>query len=77
LNAAEKLGLDIEKLKADMKSKDVEDVLGGNMSIAQTLGINGTPAFIIDDKLIPGAVGYETLVGTVEQVRDAGGCKVC
>lgn len=77
LKVAEKVGLDIDQLQLDMKSKDVEDILGANMSVAQTLGINGTPAFIIDDRLIPGAVGYETLAGTVEQVREAGGCKLC
>jgi len=77
LKVAEKLGLDIDQLKTDMQSKDIEELLGANMSVAQSLGINGTPAFIIDDKLIPGAVGYETLAGTVGQIREAGGCKVC
>ena len=77
LKAAERVGLDVEKLKVDMKSQDVEQVIAGNMAVAQSLGINGTPAFIIDDKLIPGAVGYETLAGTVSQVREGGGCKVC
>ena len=77
LKVAEKVGLDVERLKQDMQSPEIEQTLGANMSVAQSLGINGTPAFIIDDKLIPGAVGFETLAGTVEQVRDAGGCKIC
>ncbi len=77
LKVAEKVGLDVDKLKQDMNSKQVEETLGANMAVAQSLGINGTPAFIIDDKLIPGAVGYETLAGTVNEVREGGGCKVC
>ncbi len=77
LRVAEKLGLDIDKLKQDMESNDIERVLQTNVAVAQSLGINGTPAFIIDDKLIPGAVGYEALASSVGEVRDAGGCKIC
>ncbi len=77
LRVAEKLGLDIDKLKQDMESNDVERVLQTNLAVAQSLGINGTPAFIIDDKLIPGAVGYEALASSVGEVRDSGGCKIC
>ncbi len=77
MRVAKKIGLDVDKLKADMTSPEIENTLRSNMAIAQLLGINGTPAFIIDDKLIPGAVGYETLAGTVNQIREAGGCKIC
>lgn len=77
LRVAAKIGLDVGQLKSDMKSEDIDKTLSANMAVAQSLGINGTPAFIIDDKLIPGAVGYETLAGTVNQVRQGGGCKFC
>lgn len=77
LRLAEKLGLDIDKLKEDMDSNEIERIIQTNAAVAQSLGINGTPAFIIDDKLIPGAVGYEALAGTVGEIRSNGGCKVC
>ena len=77
LKVAKNIGLDVDKLKKDMESPDVDKVLGTNMATAQALGINGTPAFVIDDKLIPGAVGYQTLSSTVDQIRKDGGCKVC
>jgi protein-disulfide isomerase len=41
------------------------------------LKIQGTPAFIIDQTVIPGAVGFDALAAAVKQVRDNGGCKLC
>jgi len=77
MDIAKSVGLDVEKLKADMESEDVGNTLEANMSIAQKLGIQGTPAFIVDETLIPGAIGYEGLSASVKLVRDQGGCKVC
>ncbi|WP_119391432.1 DsbA family protein [Taklimakanibacter lacteus] len=74
---AEAQGLDLKKLKADMDSDEVNQVINRNMQLADSLKIQGTPAFIIDQTVIPGAVGYEALVATVRQVRDNGGCKLC
>ena len=74
---ARSVGLDVGKLKTDMKSDDVTRVIQRNMMLAEALRIEGTPAFIIDDVLIPGAVGFEALTATVKGVRDQGGCKVC
>ncbi len=77
LRIAEKIGLDLTQLKEDMKSEEIDGVIRGNMATAQALNINGTPAFIIDDKVLPGAVGYSALAGVINQVRDSGGCKIC
>lgn len=77
MNVAQKVGLDVAQLRADMEDPAIEITLRTNMAIAQDLGINGTPAFIVDDTIIPGAVGFETLAGTVKEVRDSGGCQIC
>jgi protein-disulfide isomerase len=77
LAIAGQVGLDVEKLKRDMDSTDVTSVIDANMKLAETLTIQGTPAFIIDKTLIPGAIGYEGLAAAVKDVRDAGGCQVC
>jgi protein-disulfide isomerase len=74
---AEAAGLDVKKLKADMEGDEVSQVITRNMQLADSLKIQGTPAFIIDETVIPGAVGYEALVAAVKQVRDNGGCKLC
>ncbi len=74
---AKEHGLDLKKLKADMQADEVSQVINRNMQLADSLKIQGTPAFIIDETVIPGAVGYEALAAAVKQVRDNGGCKLC
>jgi protein-disulfide isomerase len=77
MQVAEQVGLDLEKLKADMESKAVSDVIGRNYSLAESLSINGTPSFVIDEALEPGYVQYDVLAGHVSAVRQNGGCRVC
>lgn len=71
------VGLDVERLKEDMKSAEIDSVIQRNMSLAEALNIQGTPAFIIDETIIPGAIGYDGLAAAVKQVRDNGGCQIC
>ncbi len=77
LRVAEKVGLDIDKLKEDMDSSEVNQIIAGNMKTAQALGIQGTPAFLVGQNLVPGAVGFSALSELVSSVRKSGGCKVC
>ena len=74
---AEATGLDVKKLKADMEADEVNQIINRNMQLADSLKIQGTPAFIIDETVIPGAVGFDALAAAVKQVRDNGGCKLC
>jgi protein-disulfide isomerase len=75
---AEKLGLDMTKLKADATSADVAKQLQSNRQLADKLGIQGTPHFIIDDKVIPGAPDnlFDQLASLIGDVRKTG-CKYC
>jgi protein-disulfide isomerase len=77
LEIAKQVGLDVEKLKVDMESEAVADVIRRNYSLAEALSINGTPSFIIDDALEHGYVSFDVLVQHVATVRQNGGCKVC
>jgi protein-disulfide isomerase len=74
---AEASGIDVKKLKADMEADEITQIITRNMQLADSLKIQGTPAFIIDETVIPGAVGYDALAAAVKQVRDNGGCKLC
>lgn len=53
---ARKAGLDVDQLKADMKSPEVDYALAASHNLAQTVGIDGTPAFIINGRIREGAV---------------------
>jgi protein-disulfide isomerase len=66
---AGKLGLDLERLKADMQSPEIERHLRDTVEIARELGITGTPAFVVRGKVIPGAVDLGTLQRLVAQAR--------
>jgi protein-disulfide isomerase len=69
LKTAQSVGLDVEKLKKDMTQPAVEDQLKRNMELARSLDINGTPAFIIGDRIIPGVVDADTMKKLIEQSR--------
>jgi protein-disulfide isomerase len=58
---AQKAGLDVDKLRADMKSPEVDVALAASHGLAETIGIDGTPAFIIDGKIREGALDDDTL----------------
>ena len=70
---AKKLDLDVAQLKKDADSKDVRVQLEETATLARSLGISGTPAFIINDKLSPGYIGYETMEAEIKNARDEQG----
>ena len=63
------LGMDYKKLREDMKDPKIQQVLQKNYQLATTLGINGTPAFVIGERLIPGAVGVDALTQIIKEER--------
>ena len=69
-NAAAQLGLDVVRLKDDMAAPEVDQELQQNYNLAERLGINGTPAFVIGDTLIPGAIKLEDLKAHIAKARD-------
>jgi protein-disulfide isomerase len=78
LRIAEKLGLDMARLKKDMASADVKKEIEDTRKLAAKLGIQGTPHFLVGDRIIPGAPENlgELLLQNVKEVRKDG-CKVC
>ena len=61
------LGLDMDKFRVDREA--VMPILEKNHSLANTLGINGTPAFVIGDRLLPGAADAAALGELIAAVR--------
>ncbi len=66
---AEQVGLDTDKLEKDMASDEINQALQNNFILGQSLGISGTPAFIIGDEIIPGAIGLDQLEAKIDGVR--------
>ena len=67
--AAEAVGLDPDRLEADMAAPDVNAAIQANYALANELGIEGTPAFVIGTQLIPGAVDKARLEQLIREAR--------
>ena len=72
MRIAEESGLDMDRLREDMAGDAVDAHIADSMALAEALGINGTPAFVVGDTLVPGAVPIEDLVGLIASKRDEG-----
>ena len=66
---ADKLGLDGGRLLRDMDDPVIKARLEANVALAHQLGLQGTPAMIIGQKLIPGAVELADLQRAVAEAR--------
>lgn len=70
-------GLDMDRLKRDMENPATLETIARNLALAQSLAINGTPAFIVDDKLFPGYLPKAELANAIAEVRAKGSCLLC
>lgn len=66
---AETLDLDADLILAGMNSPEVADDLARTQTLAQQLGISGTPAFIMGDQLVPGYVPLDGMRDLVANLR--------
>ena len=57
---AQKVGLDMAKLKIDMQNPEIDAAIAASKALATRAGIDGTPTFIINGVVHPGAVDDET-----------------
>lgn len=72
---SEKLGLNYEALKKDMSDEKINNSLTNNYNLATALGINGTPAYIVGEQIVPGAIDAESLTRIVAIERTKPGVK--
>ncbi len=66
---AERAGYDTAQVRRKMKDPAVQNEIATNSRLANELGITGTPAFIIGDQIVPGAVDLATLKQLVRAAR--------
>lgn len=69
LAIAGELGLDAARLKGDMNKPEISATIERNRALARDLGIRGTPAFVIGEQIIPGAIDIETMRSVVARAR--------
>mgnify|MGYP001813779315 CR=1 FL=1 len=66
-------GLDVERLREDMEDPSVTAEITRNTELAARLAIRGTPAFVIGDSVIPGAISPEQLQDYIAKSRASSG----
>ena len=67
---AQRVGLDANRLFRDMQDPAIQRRLDDNIALARTLQIEGTPALVVGDTLIPGAVPAAQLERLVQVERE-------
>ncbi|MEM1364283.1 MAG: DsbA family protein [Pseudomonadota bacterium] len=66
------LGMDESALDEALASDSIDNTIRESYRIAEALGINGTPGFIIGDEVVPGAISMEDLEARYTNLRNCG-----
>jgi protein-disulfide isomerase len=61
LAVAKEVGFDMARIEKDMDSAEVKTTIDEDMKLADALGVNGTPSYVVGDEVVVGAVGLEEL----------------
>jgi protein-disulfide isomerase len=69
LAAAKEAGLDMAKLEKDLASPEVRATLEENFKLAEEMGLNGTPSYVIGKQVVIGAIGLEGLSKKISEAR--------
>ena len=69
LAVAKDIGMDMARIEKDFGGPEVKATLQESFKLAEQLGMNGTPSYVIGDSVIVGAVGLEALREKVNTSR--------
>jgi protein-disulfide isomerase len=69
MEMAGKVGVDVERLKADMEDPSITAAIEKNLALAQALRITGTPGFIVGEQILHGATDLKTLQSLISEAR--------
>ena len=67
------VGYDIPALKERSASPEIEARLQQNYALAQALGLQGTPAFIVGNEVIRGYLPVDDMLSAIQDARREGG----
>ena len=58
---AKEVGMDMGRLEKDLASPEVRATIEENFKLAEAMGMNGTPSYVIGKQIVIGAVGVDSL----------------
>ena len=73
---AKGVGIDVVALKKEMENPKYDATIQENTRVAQALGMQGTPGFIVDSRINFGYVPASGLKDMLTEIRKEG-CKIC
>ena len=69
MQIAGSVGIDVAQLQKDMEDPKLKEIIDRNMALASALGVRGTPAFVVGDQFVPGAIDASTLKQLIAAAR--------
>ena len=72
LEIAKDFGVDIERAKKEVDAPSTRGAIEDTVALGDRLGLTGTPAFILGDEVVFGAVGQAALKAKIDAVRKCG-----
>jgi protein-disulfide isomerase len=72
LAAAKAVGADMDKLAKDAEAAASEVGIEESTKLAKSLGISGTPSYVVGEEVVVGAVGYDELQPKITSTRKCG-----
>jgi protein-disulfide isomerase len=69
LAAAKDAGLDVARIEKDMTSPEVKATIEENFKLAEAMGMNGTPSYVIGKQVVVGAIGRDGLAEKIGIAR--------
>ena len=69
MKIATSVGIDTARLKKDMQAPDIQAYIVKTRALARSLGIRGTPAFVIGEQMFPGALTSAQLAHMIQRAR--------
>jgi protein-disulfide isomerase len=69
LAVANQVGVDMAQLEKDLASPEVKATLEESFRLAEAIGLNGTPSYVVGNDVVVGAVGVEALREKVNSAR--------
>ena len=71
LAAAKEVGIDTDLLQKQATSPELNATLDESMQMAEALGLNGTPSYVVGDQVMVGALGVDKLKAAIADARQA------
>ncbi|MBB3770325.1 protein-disulfide isomerase [Angulomicrobium tetraedrale] len=72
LAVASDLGIDTAAIEAKLTDPEINATLQESLKLADALGIDGTPSYVVGDTVIVGAVGHDQIRKALDSVRNCG-----